>query len=288
MVVAAPCWAIAEVMGRMQNQRRIEMLLKDKVAVIYGAAGAIGSSVASTFAREGARVFLTGRTLKSVTDIAKEINNSGGVAAAAQVDALDEDAVEEHIAGVVQKTRKIDVSFNAITPVPQPGVQGVPIAELSVDKFMAPISGYMRSQFLTARTAARRMAQTGSGLILMHTPEPARLGAPLVGGMGPAWAAMEALNRNLSAEFGPRGVRAICIRSTGLPETATIEVVFGLHAKALGITREQFQGFVESMTHKKRSTTVAEVAEFAAFLASDRASGMTGTVANLTGGIIVD
>jgi FlaA1/EpsC-like NDP-sugar epimerase len=49
----------------------IEMLLKDKVAVIYGAAGAIGGSVASTFAREGARLFLTGRTLKSVTDIAK-------------------------------------------------------------------------------------------------------------------------------------------------------------------------------------------------------------------------
>jgi NAD(P)-dependent dehydrogenase (short-subunit alcohol dehydrogenase family) len=81
------------------------MLLKDKVAVIYGAAGAIGGSVASTFAREGAQVFLTGRTLKSVTDIAKEINNSGGVAEAALVDTLDEDAVEEHIASVVRPGR---------------------------------------------------------------------------------------------------------------------------------------------------------------------------------------
>jgi hypothetical protein len=60
-------------------------------------------------------------------------NQQLGVAEAALVDALDEDAVEEHIASVVHQTRKIDVSFNAITPVPQPGVQGVPIAELSVD-----------------------------------------------------------------------------------------------------------------------------------------------------------
>jgi NAD(P)-dependent dehydrogenase (short-subunit alcohol dehydrogenase family) len=180
------------------------------------------------------------------------------------------------------------VTFNGITAVPQPGTQGIPIAELSADAFIAPITLYMRSHFLTARAAARRMAEQGSGVLLMNTPEPARLGLALVGGMGPAWAAMEALNRNLSAEFGAKGVRAICIRSTGMPETETIDVVFGLHADAIGITRKQFQGFVEGMTHRRRSTTVSEVAEMAVFLASDRGSGMTGTVANLTGGLIVD
>lgn len=122
----------------------------------------------------------------------------------------------------------------------------------------------------------------------MHTPEPARLGAALVGGMGPAWAAMEAFNRNLSAEFGPRGIRSVCIRSTGLPETQTIDIVFRLHAATMGISRDQFQGFIESLTHRKRSSTLAEVANTAAWLASDLASGITGTVANLTGGLIVD
>jgi enoyl-[acyl-carrier-protein] reductase (NADH) len=73
-----------------------------------------------------------------------------------------------------------------------------------------------------------------------------------------------------------------------LPETETIDVVFGLHADAIGIPREQFQGFIENLTHRKRSTKVSEVAEMATFLASDRGSGMTGTVANLTGGMIVD
>jgi enoyl-[acyl-carrier-protein] reductase (NADH) len=141
---------------------------------------------------------------------------------------------------------------------------------LSDEGFTAPITAYMRSYFLTAPTAARRMVENRSGVILIHTPEPARLGAPLAGGMGPAWAAMEAFNRNLSAEFGSYGIRAVCMRSTGLPETHTIEVVFGLHAKAMRIPQEQFLGFVESMTHRKRSTTFAEVANMAVFLASDK------------------
>lgn len=264
------------------------MLLENKNAVIYGAGGAIGSAVAHAFAGEGAKVFLTGRNLAKVEAVAKKIRETGGTAEAAQVDALDERAVEEHIASVVQKFGKIDVSFNAITPIPQPGTQGIPIAQLSVESFTAPITAYMRSYFLTARAAARRMVENKSGVILIHTPEPARLGAPLVGGMGPAWAAMEAFNRNLSAEFAPHGIRAVCIRSTGLPETPTIDVVFGLHAKAMGIPQEQFLGFVESMTHRKRSSTVADVVHVAVFLASDYGSGMTGTVANLTGGLLVD
>lgn len=264
------------------------MLLEKKTAVIYGAGGAVGGTVARAFAKEGAKVFLTGRNLTSVAATAQEIVAAGGTAEAAQVDALDEGAVEGHISEVVKKAGAIDISFNAITPVPQPGTQGIPIAQLSVESFTAPITAYMRSYFLTARAAARRMVENRSGVILTHTPEPARLGAPLIGGMGSAWAAMEAFNRNLSAEFGSYGIRAVCLRSTGLPETHTIEVVFGLHAKAMGIPREQFLKFVESMTHRKRSSTLVEVANAAVFLASDRASGMTGTVANLTGGMIVD
>ena len=106
--------------------------------------------------------------------------------------------------------------------------------------------------------------------------------------MGPAWAAMESLSRGLSAELAPFGVRAVVLRTTGLPETATIDVVFDLHARPAGMTRRQFQSMVEAMTHRRQSTTLAELASVAAFVASDRASAMTGTVANLTGGAIVD
>ena len=152
------------------------MLLENKAAVIYGAGGAVGGAVARTFAREGAKVFLSGRTLSKVERVAREIVAAGGTAAAFQVDALDEEAVESHVAAVFKAIGRLDVSFNAITPIPQPGTQGIPISQLSVDSFTAPITAYMRSHFLTARAAARRMAEQGSGVLLMHTPEPARLG----------------------------------------------------------------------------------------------------------------
>ncbi len=268
------------------------MLLKNKNAVIYGAGGAVGGAVARAFAREGAKVFLTGRNPGPVEKVAKEIIAAGGAAEAVQVDALDEQAVERHLAAVVKKTGSIDISFNAIgisgAQVAEQGLQGIPLSELSVESFVLPIATYTRANFLTARAAARRMVEKRSGVIMMHTPEPARMGVPLIGGMGRAWAAMEALSRNLSAEFAAHGVRAVCLRSTGMPETRTIEFVFGVHAKALGIPREQFQALMESMSHTRRSTTLAELTNVAVLIASDLASGMTGTVANVTGGKIVD
>jgi NAD(P)-dependent dehydrogenase (short-subunit alcohol dehydrogenase family) len=159
-------------------------LLQDKSAVIYGASGAVGSAVARVFAQEGARVFLTGRKPEAVEALAKEIVTAGGRAEAAQVDALDEQAVEAHLDNVMKSARSVDVSFNAMG-IPQQGIQGIPLAELPVDSFMLPVVAYTRGQFLTARAAGRRMVQQRSGVILMHTPEPARLGAPLVGGMVP-------------------------------------------------------------------------------------------------------
>ena len=123
---------------------------------------------------------------------------------------------------------------------------------------------------------------------MMHTPEPARVSLPLVGGMSVGWAAMEALNRALSAEWAQHGVRSICLRTTGMVETPVIDAVYGLHADALGIGKDQFTAAATATTHRKRPTTLAELASVAVFLASDRASAMTGTVANMTGGLIVD
>jgi NAD(P)-dependent dehydrogenase (short-subunit alcohol dehydrogenase family) len=264
------------------------MLLEGKNAVIYGAGGAIGGATARAFAREGAHVFLTGRHLASLEAVARQIVSADGVAETAEVDALDEEAVEQHLDSVVQKVGRLDVSFNAVTPVAQPGVQGISLSNLSPESFTLPITTYSRTNFLTARAAARRMADQQAGVILTLTAGPARSAAPLVGGMAPAWAAIEALTRDLAAELGPSGVRVVCLRPAGLPETETIHVVFGLHAKALGITRDEFQGLMEGQTLRRRLQTLEEVANVAAFLASDRASAITATVANLSSGSIVD
>src|SRR6476619_8048134 len=263
------------------------MLLEDKNAVIYGAGGSVGGAVARAFAREGARVFLTGRNHETINTLAKEISAGGGTAETAPVDALDEEAVASHLDTVVDKAEKIDISFNAIG-IPQQGMQGIPFTELSVESFTLPITTYTQSHFVTGRAAGRHMIAQRSGVVLMHTPEPARVAAPLLGGMSPAWAAMESLNRAFSAEWAPHGVRAVCLRTTRVEETTTHTVLFGLHAKGYGITQEEFRAAMAANTHRKRATTMVELAEVAAIVASDRAAAMTGTVANLTGGIIVD
>src|SRR5678815_6037229 len=111
--------------------------------------------------------------------------------------------------------------FNAIG-IPQKGIQGIALTELSVESFSLPITTYTRSHFITAKAAARQMVKQGYGVILMHTPNASRISPPFVGGMVPAWAAIEALCRSLSVECGPNGVRTVCLLTTSIPETPLI------------------------------------------------------------------
>jgi NAD(P)-dependent dehydrogenase (short-subunit alcohol dehydrogenase family) len=260
------------------------MMLQDKVAVIYGAGGGIGGGVARAFAAEGARVFLTGRRLASVELLAKEI---GGSAEAAEVDALDEPAVDEHLRSVVDKAGRVDISFNAVG-IPNAPILGVPLADLDAEQFSLALNAYTTSYFLTARLAARRMIPNSSGVIMTVTALHSRIGIPFVGGYGPAMAAKEALTRHLSAELAPHGIRVVGLRPQGMPETRTIRDAFEPRARATGMTWEQWQELLASRTHPRRLMTVEEMADTAVFLASDRASGLTGTTVNLTMGSLDD
>ena len=206
------------------------MMLKDKVAVIYGAGGAIGGAVARAFASEGAKVYLTGRQLAPVEAVAKEVASAGGSAEAAEVDALDEQSVDEHLQSVIDKAGRIDISFNAVG-IPNADILGVPLIELDVERFSLPITSYTKSYFLTARLAARRMVADGSGVIMTVTSILSRTGTPLVGGYGPAQAAKEALTRDLSAELAPQGIRVVGLRPQGMPETRTIKDAFEPRAR---------------------------------------------------------
>jgi NAD(P)-dependent dehydrogenase (short-subunit alcohol dehydrogenase family) len=261
------------------------MMLKNKVAVIYGAGGAIGSAVARAFASEGAKLFLTGRLQAPVEAVAKEIVSASGFAEVAEVDALDEQVVDRHLQSVIDKAGRVDISFNAVG-VPDSKVVGVPLAEIDVEQFSLPIASYTRSYFLTARLAARRMVQNKSGVIMTVTALPSRTGTRLNGGYGPAQAAKEALTRDLSAELAPHGIRVVSLRPHGIPETSTMKEVFDI--KASGMTWEQFQGYLASTTHPRRVMTLDDVANMAVFMASDKASGMTGTTVNLTMGSLDD
>jgi 3-oxoacyl-[acyl-carrier protein] reductase len=260
------------------------MLLEKKNAVIYGA-GPVGSAVARSFAKEGARVFLAGRSLSSLDAVAAEISAAGGEAETAEVDALDEKAVDAHADAVAERAGGIDVSFNAIG---HGDVHGPPLLEMSFEDFSRPIMTGIKGHFLTARASARHMVERRSGVIMSITATTARLAIPNVGGTGVTFDAIESLSRQLASELGPYGVRVVWLRTTGLPEALRGEVFPDYGTGSGGMTRQQLVAWLQSKTMLNRLTSLAEVANTAAFIASDHASAMTASAANLTCGSVPD
>lgn len=258
------------------------MLLEGKNALIYGGGGSIGEAVVRVFAREGARVFLAGRTLAPLERVAEEIRSSGGVAETAQVDALDERAVDEHADAVAERAGGIDVSFNLIS---YGDVQGTPLAEMASEDFERPIFTAVRTQFLTARAAARHMVRQGSGVILTFGGDGGR--DPIrdyysgglqvhLGGFQVALGAIDVLRRQLAVELGPYGIRVVTLQSGGVPETIS------------GDWREAITESIVGSTMLKRAETLEDVGNVAAFVASDLARTVTATAINITCGRVAD
>jgi NAD(P)-dependent dehydrogenase (short-subunit alcohol dehydrogenase family) len=194
--------------------------------------------------------------------------------------------VEEHLGTVVERAGAVDVSFNAIGPGPAPERKA--LTELAADAFVRPVAFYTSSNFITATAAARHMSDRGSGVIVTLTAVPGRMPARLIGGAAPAWAAVEAFSRSLALEVGPAGVRVVCLRSHAIPETPLIKANNATAGPAAGLTPAQFQAALEQSTLLKRLPTLAEVADTAAFVVSDRAGAMTAAVVNLSAGGITD
>jgi len=258
------------------------VLLQDKTAVVYGGGGSVGGAVARAFAREGARVFLAGRTPATLDRVAAEIAAAGGAAETAQVDATDERAVDAHADAVAAAAGGIDVSFNAIG---HGDVHGTPLLEMPYEDFARPVMTAMRSKFLTTRAAARHMTRQGSGVVMAITATTARLAIPEVGGTGVTFDAVESLCRQWACELGRHGVRVVWLQTTGLPEAIT-EAVQPAYGTGSGeaMTRAELIAWQEGRTILGRLTSLAEVGAAAAFLASDQAGAMTAVGVNLTCG----
>lgn len=264
------------------------MLLEGKNAVIYGGGGAIGGVAARVFAREGANVFLVGRTQARLDKVARDITAAGGKVETAQLDVLDEAAVGKHASAVAAKAGGIDVVLNATSVMHD---QGTLLSELSMEAFMLPIDGFLRPLFITSKAVAPHMGKTRPGVILTLTAPAARMTVPGHLGHIVSCAATEAFSRALAGELAPHNVRVLCIRPHAIsdaPEAGSYTgALFEPKAKAAGLSVSQWLGAAQT-TMLKRLPTLADVAETAAFLASDRAGAMTAAVANLTCGAVVD
>ncbi|WP_194819896.1 SDR family oxidoreductase [Nocardia sp. XZ_19_385] len=248
------------------------MRLNGKSAVVYGAAGNMGSVTARAFAREGAHVYLAGRTEATLDKLALEINNLGGRATATRIDVFDQAAVEAHADRIVTEAGRLDISFNAVG---MSAVQDVPLVDMKIEDFMTPIVDAARSHFITTTAAARRMTAQGSGVIVLLSSSAALESRHRMGGFNLACAGVEALNRSLAGEVGRAGVRVVCIRPNFAPETVP------------GLSDDDLQPLIRD-TQLGRLPRLAEVAEAAVYAATAGAGAMTGAVLNLTCGALTD
>ena len=246
--------------------------------MIYGGGGSIGGAAARAFAREGARVFLAGRTRAKLEAVADEIRSAGGAAETAEVDALDENAVDAHADAVAADAGGIDISFNVIT---HPSTHGIPMAEIAVDDFMAPVETAARTTFLTARAAARHMIPRRSGVILAFGGPGDRSGPPrdyYLGGTQVAFDAIETIRRQLAVELGPHGIRVVTLASGGVPES----LPEGFEG------REKIVEMIEGQTLLGRAATLEDVGNAAVFAASDWARSVTAAILNISSGALID
>jgi 3-oxoacyl-[acyl-carrier protein] reductase len=272
---------------RMETPLTHPPLLTHEHAVIFGAGGAIGQAVAKEFAAQGATVFLSGRRLAAIEQVAQEIHQEGGVAYVAEVDALDEQAVNAYLDRVAQEGGSIDILLNVMGPQTKDYGEGTSTQELPLEQFLLPLSTLVPSQFITARAAARHMVRQHSGVILFVTAVPAR-GTPNSTAIGTAFGAMESLLRCLAADLGQASVRVVGIRSGGMVDTRTIQQAFENVAHQLQVSQAQVVARSEQATPLGRLPTVADTARVAAFLASDGARTLTGAIVNASSGRVID
>ena len=249
------------------------MLLEDKNAVVYGGGGLDRRRRRPAFAREGARVFLAGRTQAPLDAVADGVRADGAGLTRA-VDALDARAVDEH-ADAVAAAGGLDICFNLIA---HGDVQGTPMAEMDVEDYLRPVSTAVRTH---VPDRPRRRAP--------HDP-PGRRGDPVFGGEGDpprgydlgglqaAFHALEAMRRQLATELGPHGVRVITLRTGGVPESIP-EAFAGREAISASSPRRRCSAA------PRRSRTSGGAAAFAA---SDHARTMTGATVNVSCGTLLD
>lgn len=253
------------------------MLLQNKNAVIYGVSPSLGGVIAQSFAAAGATVFVTHKRLEVAQKVAASIHARAGLAEAAEVDALDAAAVSSHLAAVKQKAGSVDIIFNLIG---LKDTQDIPLVEMDPSDFERPVQIAMRSQFLSATAAGRIMMEQGSGVILSLTATPGGIGYANVGGFGPACAAIESFSKNLAAELGPYGIRAVNIRSAGSPDSRPFkEALENATDEVLDFFRK-----LEADTMLKQLPMMQDIANTAVFLASDLAGKITGVTIDVTAG----
>jgi 3-hydroxybutyrate dehydrogenase len=248
------------------------MRLKDKSAIITGAASGIGKDIALVFAREGAKVAIADLNKDAANAAAAEIKGSGGTALGVAMDVTDEKAVNDGVAAVASAFGGVDIL------VSNAGIQIVhPLEEFTYAEWKKLMTIHVDGAFLTTRACLPLMYKSGRGgsVIYMgsvHSKEASMLKAPYV----TAKHGLIGLAKVVAKEGAKHGVRANVI-CPGFVRTPLVDKQIPEQAKELGISEtEVIKNVMLKETVDGEFTTVDDVAQVALFFASFPTNALTG------------
>ncbi|MEU6122394.1 glucose 1-dehydrogenase [Streptomyces sp. NPDC047123] len=249
-------------------------LLLDKVALITGAGRGIGAAAARLFAREGARVLLAARTGPQLAAVAQEIRAAGGTADHVVCDLADPASVRAAVERAVDRFGRLDVAFNNGATGQPPG----PMDELSEADFDQVCAVNLKGPWLAmnAEIAAIR-ATAGRGAVVNTSSVGSLMANPQLPAYGATKGALNSLTASAAATYGPEGIRVNAVA----PGTTLTEMLQEWDARSPGIIDQ-----LNARTPLGRAADPEEIAQAAAWLLSDRASYVTGTVLRVDGGML--
>jgi 3-hydroxybutyrate dehydrogenase len=251
--------------------KEVRMKLRDKTAIVTGAASGIGREIAAVFAREGAKVAIADLALAAAGATVEEFRRSGAMAMPVEMDVTDESQVNEGVAAVVEAWGGVDIL------VSNAGIQIVhPLEDFSLAEWRRMLAIHLDGAFLTTRACLPHMYRAGSGSIIymgsVHSKEASKLKAPYV----TAKHGLIGLAKVIAKEGAQHGVRANVI-CPGFVRTPLVDKQIPEQAKAFGISEEEvIKKIMLKDTVDGEFTTLQDVAEVALLFAGFPSNALTG------------
>ena len=247
------------------------MKLKDKVAIVTGGGKGIGRAISLALASEGANVVVAGRSLPSLEEVVKDIQDKGGRAKAIQADVRDETQVKQLVKQTLAACGPIDVLVN------NAGIAGptAPLADLTLQDWNEVLAVNLTGFMLCAREVLASMIPRRSGSIINIGSISGMAGRPLRSPYAVSKWGIVGLTETLSIEVGQHNIRVNCV-SPGAVKGERTNKVWDAKAQALHVTYQEVMNSIVNQHSLKRIAEPTEVAAAVVFLAADDSSGITG------------